>query len=246
MANKYHLLSFSLLLIATCFISFSCKKDTPAPTPVPTVDFNYSGANKPAPATVSFSNYSTNSDSYFWDFGDNGTSSEQNPNHTFLSGGVYTVKLSANGSGGSSSTTKTLNIGAAFTKVSITQITLTLMPFIDGNGAGWDPSDGPDVYFKISDLNNVVLYDATSASRFNNVTLSSLPIAWNLSTPFLITDFNAARFIDLWDYDTLDPDDNIGYVGFRMSDYITGSNPYPSIVTKTQNGITILLSLSWQ
>lgn len=227
------------------FIGSCSKKDSTPTTPAPTVDFSYTGANVPAPATVTFTSSTTNATSYLWDFGDNGSSTDANTQHIYTAGGVYTVKLTATGAGGSTSTTKTVNIGAALTKVKITKVTVTGMPFITSTGAGWDPSDGPDVFFKITNQSNTVLFDAGSSSRVSNVAPSSLPIAWTLTTPFEITDFTASRFIDLWDYDTLDPDDYINYVGFTMSDYASGSNAYPSTVTKTQNGITITLNLTW-
>lgn len=46
--------------------------------------------------TVKFTNASTNATTYSWDFGDGvGTSGEENPEYTFASGGIYTVKLTA-------------------------------------------------------------------------------------------------------------------------------------------------------
>lgn len=42
---------------------------------------------------VDFTDVSTNAVSWFWDFGDSDTSSQQNPNHTYPSGGTYNVTL---------------------------------------------------------------------------------------------------------------------------------------------------------
>ncbi|MFI5219381.1 MAG: PKD domain-containing protein [Bacteroidia bacterium] len=44
---------------------------------------------------VDFTNTSTNATTYFWDFGDGGTSSATNPSHTYATGGTYTVCLVA-------------------------------------------------------------------------------------------------------------------------------------------------------
>ncbi|MFC2111046.1 M4 family metallopeptidase [Bacteroidota bacterium] len=49
------------------------------------------------PAIVSFTNLSNNASSFYWDFGDNSTSTQVNPTHTYSSYGTYTVKLIADG-----------------------------------------------------------------------------------------------------------------------------------------------------
>ena len=42
----------------------------------------------------------------FWDFGDGATSTEQNPAHTYIAPGTYTVNLTATNADGSSTATK--------------------------------------------------------------------------------------------------------------------------------------------
>lgn len=64
------------------------------------------------PLRVVFTNASTNSTSYTWDFGDGNTSSDTNPAHTFSNAGTYTVSLTATGSGGSDSSTETITVSA--------------------------------------------------------------------------------------------------------------------------------------
>ena len=49
-----------------------------------------------SPATVDFTNNSTNASSYDWNFGDGNASQVENPSHTFLADGDYTVLLTAN------------------------------------------------------------------------------------------------------------------------------------------------------
>ena len=46
-----------------------------------------------APLTVQFTNTSTNGSNYFWLFGDGDSSLFQNPSHTYLNTGMYTVSL---------------------------------------------------------------------------------------------------------------------------------------------------------
>jgi PKD repeat protein len=58
--------------------------------------------------TVTFADGSTGDvTSWFWDFGDGGTSTAQNPSHEYTAAGQYTVTLTATGPGGSDTETKT-------------------------------------------------------------------------------------------------------------------------------------------
>jgi Zn-dependent metalloprotease len=49
------------------------------------------------PSTVNFTNLSTNSNLFFWDFGDGTTSTDMNPNHVYTTYGNYDVSLIAYG-----------------------------------------------------------------------------------------------------------------------------------------------------
>ena len=58
---------------------------------IPSAFFDYTCSGQ----TYYFTNHSKNADSYYWDFGDGGSSTEINPTHTYLSSGCYTVCLKA-------------------------------------------------------------------------------------------------------------------------------------------------------
>lgn len=76
--------------------------------PAPVADFEGTPLLGTEPLEVTFTDLSTgNINDYSWDFGDGESSTDQNPVHTYLSAGVYTVSLTATGSGGSSTETKT-------------------------------------------------------------------------------------------------------------------------------------------
>ncbi len=77
-------------------------------SPTASADFSASTTSGIAPLSVSFTDQSTGSpSSWAWDFGDGGSSSSQNPSHTYTSAGVYTVSLSVTNACGSDSETKT-------------------------------------------------------------------------------------------------------------------------------------------
>jgi len=72
-----------------------CRADF-ALIPLPRADFWASPLSGSEPLVVSFSDGSTSYDgitSWVWDFGDGGTSTEQNPTYTYIQDGVYTVSL---------------------------------------------------------------------------------------------------------------------------------------------------------
>ncbi len=54
----------------------------------PIANFNYSGGG-----TITFANTSTLGQTYEWDFGDAGNSTQENPSHTYASNNTYQVKL---------------------------------------------------------------------------------------------------------------------------------------------------------
>ena len=74
----------------------------------PVADFTGSPTSGCAPLTVDFTDQSTGQvDTWSWNFGDSGTSNEQNPSHTYVLAGDFTVSLSVTGPDGSDTETKT-------------------------------------------------------------------------------------------------------------------------------------------
>jgi len=71
----------------------------------PVTGFNATPASGDPPLTVSFSDNSTGATSWSWDFDNDGMidSTVQNPTHTFLRSGTYTVNLTVTGPGGTTS-----------------------------------------------------------------------------------------------------------------------------------------------
>jgi len=61
--------------------------------------------------TIQFSDTSSGTPtSWLWDFGDGGTSTQQNPSHTYAAAGNYSVKLTVTNAGGSSQTVKVIAV----------------------------------------------------------------------------------------------------------------------------------------
>jgi PKD repeat protein len=95
-----NIILISAILISTLLIS--CKKD-------PISDFSFSDLTKVG-EDVKFSNLSSNSEKYNWDFGDGLYSIEKEPIHVYKKPGKYNVTLNVKGEGGSASITKPINI----------------------------------------------------------------------------------------------------------------------------------------
>ena len=75
---------------------------------VPTAAFTALPISGDPPLEVNFTDVSTGEiTGWSWDFGDSGTSTAQNPSHTYNVAGNYTVSLTVSGPGGSNTSTRT-------------------------------------------------------------------------------------------------------------------------------------------
>ena len=101
----------------TCTISVGSQTNSATTEvviyPQPTANFNYTSVCKGTP--TQFTNTSTTNPSgqqmtYQWNFGDGGTSTEQNPSHTYAQAGNYTVQLTARTGNGACTHQKTQTV----------------------------------------------------------------------------------------------------------------------------------------
>ena len=101
----------------------------------PTANFSANKTTGVAPLAVSFTDSSTGSiTSRSWNFGDGTTSTAQNPSKTYSNAGIYTVKLTATGPGGSNTATKTNYIS-----VTAPTTTAPIASFTAGPASGGAP-----------------------------------------------------------------------------------------------------------
>jgi serine protease len=104
---------------------------TAPPTDPPVAAFYGTPTSGNVPLTVVFTDQSTNSPtSWSWTFGDGGTSTLQNPSHTYTTAGTYTVALTATNAYGSNTLTKTNYITAS-------AVTQYCDDFADGSITDW-------------------------------------------------------------------------------------------------------------
>lgn len=98
--------------------------------PNPQAEFNFSleGLNS------TFTNQSSDATAFYWNFGDNTTSPEQNPFHIYDSPGVYTVKLICSNSCGNDTVVKVLTIDES----TVTSVYTGFSPNGDGHNDVWN------------------------------------------------------------------------------------------------------------
>jgi len=92
-----------LLSIISAMVFSSCSK-------APVASFEVDQNEVKAPATITFTNTSTNADEFLWNFGDGETSTEMNPIHEYVQGGDYDVSLKAYGEDDTNTFVKTIII----------------------------------------------------------------------------------------------------------------------------------------
>lgn len=116
----------TLLLWPTCQDD-SAKEDTGLP---PVANFSAAPTQAEVNQPVQFTDQSTNTPtSWLWDFGDGGTSMEQNPEHIYDTAGSYTVSLKASNSYGSHTKTSS----ADYITISASTLVTGTVTDIDGN-----------------------------------------------------------------------------------------------------------------
>jgi len=107
----------------------------------PTAQFTWNPSSPTALSDIQFTDLSTDTGgllggggivSWLWDFGDSGSSTAQNPKHTYAKGGTYTVRLTVTDDGGETATfTRQITVTASLTGIWIGSIT-------DLGGGQWD------------------------------------------------------------------------------------------------------------
>lgn len=142
-----------------------------------------------------FTNSSTDAISFQWDFGDNNTSTEANPSHTYAEDGTYTVTLTATNDCGTVTTTETITIvtppSAGFSADVTSGCADLVVQFSDNssdNTTGWFWIFEGGTPATSTDPNPVVTY--TSAGSYD-VTLEVSNAAGNsvvLETAYVVVD----------------------------------------------------------
>ncbi|MCP5105012.1 MAG: PKD domain-containing protein [bacterium] len=120
----------------------------------PVAEFSGTPTSGGYPLTVSFTDLSTNTPtSWSWNFGDSGTSTAEDPGHTYTTAGTYTVQLTVTNAYGSDTETKTNYI----------TVTAPLPPVANFTASTTNPYTGQTVNFTDTTTNSPTSWSWTFA-----------------------------------------------------------------------------------
>ena len=134
----------------------------------PVASFTATPTSGTAPLTVTFTDLSTNlPTSWNWNFGDDSTSTFQNPTHTYTSAGSNTVSLTATNAAGSNTRIKTDYIHIS------SSIGAPLWSYHIGGDSPWMAISSNGKYVAAASTNDVVYYYDQSGNPLWNFTLTT-------------------------------------------------------------------------
>lgn len=226
--KSFVLTCFTLVIIS--HFSGCSKKDN---TPQPVAGFTFSAAynnNTHAPATISFTNTSTDAYDYLWDFGDGTTSTATSTSHKYTTAGNYTVKLKSSASGESNTISKTVNILPAYTQAKVSKFTLvsTSQSF---------PFNG---FFRVTDGSGTQVYKSPVLT-FNG------PSYYTPPSPPSMSNLSGTYNIEIWKYGTV-TDAKLNFTPVLLYLMNTGTSTSSSYPTNppSATGSGLDYNLTWE
>lgn len=180
------------LLLAIPMFFIACEKEEDVIKP--TADFSYEIDGM----EVTFTNNSTNAASYAWDFGDNNSSTEKDPVHTYTEAGNYTVVLTVKSKSGESATKSE---SLSFTKPLIV---------LDGNFDDW--AEVPAEKLAVATLDLATANETTHRLKEMKFCADDMYIYM-----YMKMDVQHANAMDI--YLNIDGDKDNGYMGWMWQNH---------------------------
>lgn len=226
---------FLFLMALEALLFFSCSKSDENAAPL--VNFTFSGSEQFAPDSVAFRNLSLNATSYLWDFGDGNTSTLENPMHTYITGGNFTVTLTATGAGMADSYQQPITIKRTPVGFTVNSVLIKQFPNKKPDGSSWDSDGPPDIYIAIGKNTDSSNYIYTSPTVYENAT-SPGNYYFPLNIPLAFQSWRVA----IYDRDGsgIPLDDLVGEVN------LSSSLAYPAGYEVTNGSIDLVVNLTWQ
>ncbi|MBO3698632.1 PKD domain-containing protein [Roseivirga sp. E12] len=218
---------FKIIALASIVLIYSCGgSDDEGPTVIPTPNFTQDRQVVEPGDIVTFTNTSTDGETFSWNFGDNTTAvATQNASHTFNSVGTFTVTLTVTSSSGDVATsTSTVLVGNRFTVA----LAVTAISFVNDNNEAWDPDgSGPELLFGFFPVGQDIFNPFQLGDDF---TSNDLPRSGTIDTPsqVMLTDAN-------WNFVYIDNDEP--FTDANVSDFMASF---------TINPVTIASEIDYQ
>lgn len=103
-------LNFLLLSVAAAIVFSGCTKEPEILAPLAFFTFE---ADEENTQIIHFTNETENGETFFWEFGDGETSTEESPSHEYMEAGTFTVQLTATNEGGDNKYSQDLTVIAS-------------------------------------------------------------------------------------------------------------------------------------
>ncbi|MCX7836051.1 MAG: PKD domain-containing protein [bacterium] len=229
---------FILIVIGCNNTSENSNPLAPQNTDAPIASFSINGTMV-TPATLTLTNTSLNADSYLWNFGDGRTSNIHSPTVTYTTMGQYTITLTAIQTSTNRSNIANRSVFIEPGSVYLSRFTIHQIPFTDNQGSGWDLTTGPDVFCELVTNNTLI----ASTQPIFDIVQSQLPLIWDFSTPYFISNRSQLYSLNIFDYDDFSSHDFIGSVNFAINNI---GNNYPANVLLQNGQVRVTLTLIWR
>lgn len=235
-----------LISSALILLQIGCSTvEKPTIYPVPLAVFEMDKKYCVSSCEVNFTNKSLDAETFVWDFGDNKTSTDKSPKHTFTAPGEYTVVLKATGKGGTVQTSQLMVVDKPISKAIVSLITVTQVAQQRPNGTEWDNNSEPDLFLTITEKGTTTeVYRQPSPLTYLNTLRQMYPINHRLATPISL-DIAKEYTVNVFDDDG-NARELMGSVDFKLSDYATTTPAFPTSFTKVNGTTTVSLGATWE
>lgn len=142
-----------IILIVLLALTTACKHIT--------TEFTFTPLQPKAGEVVTFINTSTGGEDWEWNFGDNGTSTNKNPNHSYKKAGTYTVTMTASYKSQKKTLSATIQVVDSVPGFSVSTDSILVFEPVKLTAGVWNPFSHAISYKWILDENTTLVSGTT-------------------------------------------------------------------------------------
>ncbi len=195
---------FRPLLLLSILALTACNGGDDTPPIIPVAIFLQDRDVIEVGEAVTFTNESESAESFLWDFGDNGSSTDENPVHTYTRRGTFTITLTTTSITGDEATfTSSIVVGRRW----VVGIGISSISEVNSSNQPWDEDgSGPELLFGFIEATESAVFPYRIGDNILNKDLPlSGPIVANEQVPFTNSD---------WRFFFIDNDEPINDLNF--------------------------------